>query len=139
MKRREFITVLGGAAAWPLTARAQQVRRIGVIIGFADDDEVWHTYLETFRQRLQEFGWTERDNIRFHYRFAESTERMRIAGSELLAMYQDVIFITDSVGSGYVATLSPGVPITGFRNYAPALGAKWMGIQFKRGKAGQIL
>ncbi len=63
MRRRTFITLLGGAAAvWPLAARAQQperMRRIGVIMGFAEDDEVWQAYLATFRQRLQDFGWSE--------------------------------------------------------------------------------
>jgi ABC-type uncharacterized transport system substrate-binding protein len=157
MKRRQFITLLGGAAAtWPLGARAQQgerMRRIGVIMGFAEDDEVWQTYLATFRQRLHEFGWTERHNIQFDYRFTgESTERMRIAATEVVAMAPDVIFVTtnpvvsalkevtrripivftwvsDSVGSGYVASFShPGGNITGFHNYEPVLGAKWMGI-----------
>ena len=62
MKRREFITLLGGAATWPLAAHAQngvQVRRIGVIMGFAENDEVWQAYLANFRQGLQEFGWTD--------------------------------------------------------------------------------
>jgi putative ABC transport system substrate-binding protein len=157
MRRREFITLLGGATVtWPLTARAQQpdrVRRIGVIMGFAEDDEVWQAYLATFRQRLQDFGWSEGRNIRFDYRFTgESTEHMRTAATEVVAMAPDVIFVStnpvvsallqvthtipivftwvsDSVGSGYVASLAhPGRNITGFHNYEPALGAKWMGI-----------
>src|SRR5438876_6192061 len=156
LRRREFITLLGGAAAWPFAARAQQgerVRRIGVIMGFAEDDEVWQAYLATFRQRLQDFGWSEGRNIRFDYQFTgESTERMRTAATEVVAMAPDVIFVStnpvvsavqqvtrtipivftwvsDSVGSGYVANLAhPGGNITGFHNYEPALGAKWMGI-----------
>src|SRR5260370_34669505 len=157
MRRRQFITLLSGAAAaWPLAARAQQpdrVRRIGVIMGFAEDDEVWQAYLATFRQRLQDFGWSEGRNIRFDYRFTgESTERMRTAATEVVAMAPDLIFVStnpvvsavqqvtrtipivftwvsDSVGSGYVANLAhPGGKITGFHNYEPALGAKWMGI-----------
>ena len=157
MRRRDFITLLGGAAvAWPLAARAQQperVRRIGVIMGFAEDDEVWQSYLATFRQRLQDFGWSEGRNIRFDYRFTgESTERMRVAATEVVAMAPDAIFVStnpvvsavlqvtrtipivftwvsDSVGSGYVASLAhPGGNITGFHNYEPAIGAKWMGI-----------
>jgi len=157
MKRRHFITLLGGAvAAWPLAARAQQtdrMRRVGVIMGFAEDDEVWQTYLAIFRKRLHEFGWTERHNIQFDYRFTgESTERMRMAATEVVAMAPDVIFATtnpvvsavkevtrtipivftwvsDSVGSGYVASFAhPGGNITGFHNYEPVLGAKWMGI-----------
>jgi len=157
MRRREFITLLGGAAvAWPLAARAQQVERmrhIGVIMGFAEDDPVWQAYLATFRQRLQEFGWSEGRNIRFDYWFTgESAERMRTAATEVVAMSPDVVFIStnpvvsavmqvtrtipivftwvsDSVGSGYVRNLAhPGGNITGFHNYEPALGPKWMGI-----------
>jgi putative ABC transport system substrate-binding protein len=156
MRRREFITLLTGAVAWPLAARAQdqdKVRRIGVIMGFADDDEVWQAYLATFRRRLQDFGWNEGRNILFDYRFTgESTERMRSAAAEVVAMAPDVVFVStnpvvsavqqvtrtipivftwvsDSVGSGYVASLAhPGGNLTGFHNYEPALGAKWMGI-----------
>jgi putative tryptophan/tyrosine transport system substrate-binding protein len=81
MKRREFITLLGGTVAiLPLAARAQKsdgVRRVGVIMGFAENDEVWQVYLSTFRQALQNLGWTEGRNIRFDYRFSgESEERM---------------------------------------------------------------
>ena len=157
MKRREFITLLGGAAvAWPHAARAQQnegVRRVGVIMGFAEDDEVWQAYLATFRRRLQDFGWSEGRNIRFDYRFTgESPERMRSAAAEVVATAPDVIFastnpvisalqqvtrtipivftwVSDAIGSGYVASLAhPGGNISGFHNSEPALGAKWMGI-----------
>ena len=157
MKRRDFITLLGGAAAaWPLTARAQQpdrMRRIGVIMGFGEDDKVWQVYLATFKRRLQDFGWSEGRNIRYDYHFTgDSTERMRGAAAEVVGTAPDVIFVStnpvvsavqqltrtipivftwvsDSVGSGYVANLAhPGGNITGFHNFEPALGAKWMGI-----------
>jgi putative ABC transport system substrate-binding protein len=157
VKRRSFITLLGGAAAaWPLGVGAQQperIRRISVIMGFGEDDQVWQAYLATFRQRLQDFGWSEGRNVRFDYHFTgESTERMRAAAAEVVAAGPDVIFVStnpvvsavlqvtrtipivftwvsDSVGSGYVANLArPGGNITGFHNYEPALGAKWMGI-----------
>jgi len=155
LQRRTFITLVGGAAAWPLAARAQQdrVRRVGVIMGFGEDDEVWQTYLATFRQRLHDFGWSEGRNIRFDYRFTgENAERMRTAAADVVAMAPDVIFVStnpvvsallqvtraipivftwvsDSVGSGYVASLAhPGGNITGFHNFEPALGAKWMGL-----------
>jgi putative tryptophan/tyrosine transport system substrate-binding protein len=157
MKRRDFITLLGSAAAtWPLAARAQEperMRRIGVIMGFAENDKVWQAYLATFTRRLQDFGWSEGRNIRFDYRFTgDSTERMRTAAAEVVGMAPDVIFVStnpvvsavqqltrtipivftwvsDSVGSGYVANLAhPGGNITGFHNFEPALGAKWMGI-----------
>ena len=64
-------------------------------MGFAEDDEVWQAYLATFRQRLQDFGWTDGRNIRFDYRFTgESTERMRIAAAEMVAIAPDVIFLS---------------------------------------------
>jgi putative ABC transport system substrate-binding protein len=157
MRRRKFLGVLGGvAAAWPLVASAQQpdrVRRIGVLMGFAENDEVWQAYLTAFKQRLQDLGWTDGRNVRFDIRFTgESTERTRIAAAELVALAPDVIFVTtnpvvsaltqatrtipivftwvsDSVGSGYVASLAhPGGNVTGFHNFEPAMGGKWLGV-----------
>ena len=155
LKRRDFITLLGGAVGvWPLAARAQQnVRHVGVLMGFAEDDAVWQNYLATFRQRLQDFGWTDGRNIRFDYRFTgETSERIRAAAAEMVALAPDVIlastnpvvsalqeltrsipivftWVSDSVGSGYVASLAhPAGNITGFHNYEPALGGKWMGV-----------
>jgi len=147
---------LGSAAAWPRAGRAQQgerVRRVSVIMGFAEADPVWQAYLATFRQRLHEFGWTEGRNVRFDYRFTgDSAARMRSAAAEVVALAPDVIFVStnpvvsavleetrsipivftwvsDSVGSGYMSNLAhPGGNITGFHNYEPALGQKWMGI-----------
>lgn len=72
MMRRAFISLLGGTAIWPLTARAKKssgLRRVGVVMGFAEDDEVWQTYLKTFRQALQDLGWAEGRNTRFDYGF----------------------------------------------------------------------
>src|SRR5262249_13199209 len=133
VKRRELITLLGAAAAWPLAARAQQndhVRRVGVLMGFAEDDAVWQNYLATFRQRLQDFGWTDGRNIRFDYRFTgEDSGRIRAAAADVVALAPDVIlastspvvsalqqvtrtipivftWVSDSVGSGYVASLA---------------------------------
>lgn len=157
MRRRKFLGVLGGvAAAWPLVASAQQpdrVRRIGVLMGFAENDDVWQAYLTAFKQRLQDLGWTDGRNVRFDIRFTgESTERTRIAAAELVALAPDVIFVTtnpvvsaltqatrtipivftwvsDSVGSGYVASLAhPGGNVTGFHNFEPAMGGKWLGV-----------
>ena len=153
-RRREFISLLcGTATAWPLDALAQQaerVRRIGVIMGFSAEDEVWQAYA-TFRGRLQELGWAGGQNLRIDYRFVgDSTERTRIAAEELVALKSGVIFVStnpvvtavsqathtipivftwvsDSVGSGYVKSLAhPGGNITGFHNYEPALGSKWL-------------
>jgi putative ABC transport system substrate-binding protein len=141
MRRREFLGALGSAAAsWPLAARAQQaerVRRIGVLMGFAEEDEVWQAYLASFRSSLKDLGWIEGRNVRFDYRFAgDNPERTRAAAVELVALAPDLIFVStnpvlvsDSVGSGYVASLArPGGNVTGFHNFEPAFGGKWLEI-----------
>src|SRR6478672_7597014 len=153
MRRREFIT-LGGAAICPFAARAERsdgVRRIGVIMGFAENDEVWRAYLANFRQGLQELGWTDGRNIRFDYRFTgDSEELMRAMAEEVVALAPDVIlvstnsvvsatlkatraipivftWVSDPIGSGFVANLPrPGGNITGFHNFEPAIGGKWL-------------
>jgi putative tryptophan/tyrosine transport system substrate-binding protein len=150
MKRREFVAFLGGAvSACPLGALAQQrdhPRRIGVLMGFAETDEVWQTYLRVFRERLRDFGWTDGQNIKFEYRFAgKSVERTRQAAAELVGSKPDMLFVTtnpalsallketrtipivftwvsESVGSGYVSSLAhPGGNVTGFHNFEPRL------------------
>jgi putative tryptophan/tyrosine transport system substrate-binding protein len=155
MRRREIIALLGGAAAaWPLAAHAQQadrMRRIGVLMGFAENDEVWQSYLSSLKQRLQDLGWIEGRNVRIYYRFTgDDTERTRVAAEELVALAPDLIFVStnpvvsavmratrkipivftwvsDSVGSGYVASLArPGGNVTGFHNFEPAFGGKWL-------------
>lgn len=120
-------------------------------MGFAENDEVWQVYLAAFRQRLQHLGWTDCRNVRIDYRFTgENTERIRIGAGELVALAPDVIFVSinpalsalmqstrtipivftwvsDSVGSGFVASLAhPGGNVTGFHNFEPALGEKWL-------------
>jgi len=122
-------------------------------MGFAENDEVWQAYLTAFKQRLQDLGWTDGRNVRFDIRFTgDSAERTRIAAAELVALAPDVIFVTtnpvvsaltqvtrtipivftwvsDSVGSGYVASLAhPGGNVTGFHNFEPAMGGKWLGV-----------
>jgi putative ABC transport system substrate-binding protein len=122
-------------------------------MGFSAEDEVWQAYLATFRGRLQELGWAVGQNLRIDYRFVgDSTERTRLAAEELVALGPDVIFVStnpvvtavlrathtvpivftwvsDSVGSGYVKSLAhPGGNITGFHNYEPALGGKWLEV-----------
>src|SRR5262245_18437246 len=97
--RREFITLLGGAAAsWPLAARAEKndgVMRVGVTMGFAEIDEVWQTYLASFRQGLQELGWTDGRNIRFDYRFTcDREERMSAMAAEVVGLKPDVILVS---------------------------------------------
>src|SRR5262250_183674 len=152
--RRAFIALLGGAAICPFAAHAQNsdaVRRVAVIMGFAENDEVWQSYLASFRQGLQELGWTDGRNIRFDYRFTgESEERMRAMAEEVVALQPDVIlvstnsvvsaalkathtipivftWVSDPVGSGFVANLPhPGGNITGFHNFERAIGGKWV-------------
>jgi putative ABC transport system substrate-binding protein len=97
--RREFIALLGGAAVpWPLAARAQQrdrVKRLGVLWGLAENDNVYEPYLSAFKQRLHDLGWFDGRNVRVEYRFTGGvTERIRIAARELVAAAPDVIFAT---------------------------------------------
>src|SRR5262245_14665697 len=95
MKRREFMTLLGGAAAWPIAARAQRgerMRRIGVLMNMAADDPESQARLSAFVQGLQEFGWTVGRNLRIDYRWAEGDAgRYRRQAAELFALEPDVI------------------------------------------------
>src|SRR5262245_60331632 len=122
MMRRAFITLLGGAVIRPFAARAEKndgVRRVGVIMGFAENDEVWQAYLASFRQGLQELVWTDGRNIRFDYRFTgDSEERMRAMAEEVVGLQPDVILVsTNSVVSAtpkrraLSQSYSPGCPI----------------------------
>ena len=98
MKRREFITLLGGAAAWPLAARAQQgerMRRIGMLTSLAADDPQMSARDAVFWQALQELGWTVGRNLRIEQRWgAGDPERMRKHAAELAALAPDVILVT---------------------------------------------
>jgi putative ABC transport system substrate-binding protein len=93
--RREFITLLGGAAAWPLAARAQQgdrVRRIGVLIGRDENDPVGKTYVSAFTQALADLGWTDGRNVRSDLRWAGGdNNRMRALAQDLVGLQPDII------------------------------------------------
>src|SRR5260221_7836886 len=95
LRRRQFLTLLGGAAAWPLAARAQQgerIRRIGVLHSLAADDPEGQARLTAFVQGLQELGWTDGRNVRIDYRWtACDAERARRYAAELVALAPDVI------------------------------------------------
>ena len=95
MRRREFITLAGGAAAWPLGALAQQsdeVRRIGVIVNEAADDAEAQTGIAAFKQNLQQLGWSEGRNLQIEFRgAADNLERMQAFAKELVALQPDVI------------------------------------------------
>jgi putative ABC transport system substrate-binding protein len=146
MKRRDFITLLGGAAAWPVTAKAQQgerVRRIGVLTGFAEDDLTGQALVAAFRQRLVGLGWVEGRNVRIEVRWAAAgnvalmrthaielarlaPEVMLVHGSRALAAVQremhetPIVFagVPDPVTLGFVASLArPGGKVTGFTTF----------------------
>jgi len=152
MKRRQFITILGGAAAWPLAARAQQserMRRIGVLMNLAADDPEAQVRLAAFHQGLQELGWTVGRNLRIDTRWgAGDADRYRRYSTELVALAPDVILaasgatvpwllqatrsvpivfaqVPDPVGTGFVESLAhPGGNITGFTNFEFSIGGK---------------
>ena len=155
MKRREFITLLGGAvAASPLAAWAQQserMRRIGLLMAFAESDPEGQTFVAAFREGLQKAGWTEGHNIRIDTRWAAGdTEAIQRLAKELVALQPDLILspttpttaallqqtrtiplifvnVADPIGSGFVASLSrPGGNITGFITMEPTIAGKWL-------------
>src|SRR6266478_8792129 len=154
-RRRDFIALLGGAAApWPLMVRAQQpdkLRRIGVLMAPAASDPVAGTYLSRFAQALHEVGWTAGSTVQMDVRWASGElDRMRTHAKELVALQPDVILsngtavtaalqretktipivfvtVSDPVGSGFVAGLPrPGGNITGFINLEAGMGGKWL-------------
>jgi putative ABC transport system substrate-binding protein len=155
MQRREFITLLGGAAAaWPLAARAQRtdrVRRIGVLTGTAADDPEAQARHAAFLQGLEQLGWIDGRNVRIDARWtAGNTANTRKYAKELVALAPDVIlvgggasigallettrsvpivfaFVPDPVGSGFVDSLSrPGGNATGFMQFEYSLCGKWL-------------
>jgi ABC-type uncharacterized transport system substrate-binding protein len=154
MKRRVFITLLGGAAAWPLAARAQQperVHRIGVLMAQAADDPEGQARIAAFLQVLQQLGWTDDRNMKIHIRWAGGdADRNRRYAVELVALAPDVILtagsfgtgpllqatrtipivfviVPDPVGAGFVDSLAkPGGNATGFTQFEYSIGGKWL-------------
>jgi putative ABC transport system substrate-binding protein len=155
MRRREFITLLGGAAAtWPVAAHAQQrdrMRLIGVLMGYAEDDPAVQSYLAAFRVALAKLGWTEGGNLRIELRWgASDPDRIRTFAKELVELRPDaivgvttgvvsalaretstipIVFATviDPIGSGFAGSLAhPGGNITGFTVLDAAIGGKWV-------------
>jgi ABC-type uncharacterized transport system substrate-binding protein len=115
VRRREFITLLGGAAAWPLAARAQQgnrMRRIGVLSNLAEDDLETRSRNAVVRQGLQELGWTEGRNVRIDYIFSlGNIARLRQYAAELVALAPDVILATGQEATGALQQVTRIVPI----------------------------
>jgi putative ABC transport system substrate-binding protein len=156
MRRREFITLLGGATtAWPLAAQAQQaggMRRVGVLMGYAETDPAAQAQVAALRQELQKLGWEEGRNIRIDVRFpAADAGRVRAILMELMSLTPDVlvsntnfvtavvqaeartipivfIFVADPVSSGFVSNdARPNGNLTGFANWdSPAMSGKWL-------------
>jgi putative ABC transport system substrate-binding protein len=154
VKRREFVTLLGGAAAgWPLAARAQQgerMRRIGVLMDLAENDPEGQARIAAFLQGLTQLGWTDGRNVRIDIRWATSSDDIRKYGGELIALAPDVILATgtpslaplhqvtrtvpivfvnvvDPVGGGFVDSLArPGGNTTGFMLFEYGIGSKWL-------------
>ena len=155
MRRREFITLLGGfAATWPVAAGAQQldrVRRIRVLIGQAESDREAQSSIAAFREELRKLGWTEGRNIEIDTRWATGdVESMKRFAKEFVALQPDLIvtistpataamlqqtttisilfvLVADPVGSGFVTNLSrPGGNVTGFTPIVGSLGGKWV-------------
>jgi putative tryptophan/tyrosine transport system substrate-binding protein len=157
MNRREFITLLGGAAAaWPCGARAQQaeqMRRVGVLIAASDDDPDMRSRLAGFRQSLERLGWADGRNLRVDYVFAGGQpERFRPLARELIARKPDVLFVqtppavaamqretreipivfadvSDPVGPGFIASLArPGGNLTGVISFEASITGKWLAM-----------
>jgi putative tryptophan/tyrosine transport system substrate-binding protein len=148
--RREFITLLGGAAAaWPLAARAQQperMQRIGVLAGYDDPA------MKAFQQELERLGWSQGRNVHIEYRYAPAGTEVQALAKELIALQPDVIFaqsrpvvaalqagsraipivftaVIDPIGAGFIASVArPGSNITGFMVYEPSVVGKWLAM-----------
>jgi putative tryptophan/tyrosine transport system substrate-binding protein len=154
MKRRNFIALLGGAAAWPLATRAQQAaqtRRVGVLMNLAADDAEGLARVTAFAQALQQLGWTDGRNVRIDYRWAAGDpERFQRYAQELLTLGPDVtlasatpgivalvqasrtvpivfVAVIDPVGAGFVESLArPGGNVTGFGAFEYGMSGKWL-------------
>jgi putative ABC transport system substrate-binding protein len=153
VRRRDFITLLGGAAAWPLGARAQQSNRqrlVGVLLAMVPGDPEAQLRVKAFEAGLRELGWTEGRNLRLEYRWTpgdasllrkQATELVGLAPDVILAtstpvlaaLRQDnplpVVFVqvTDPVGGGFVPNLArPGGSLTGFTSFEFTIGGKWL-------------
>jgi putative tryptophan/tyrosine transport system substrate-binding protein len=154
MRRREFITLFGGAVSWPFAARAQQPttsRRLGVLINLSENDLEAQRLITAFRERLAQLGWVDSRNLRIDYRWASGdADRISAFAKELVELSPDIIVgyatpsvvalqhetnsipivflsVTDPLGQGLVASLAhPGGNITGFAVFEFSLGTKWV-------------
>ena len=152
-KRREFITLVGGAAAaWPLAVRAQKTRRIGVVIGLPENDPEAKKWLAAFTHALEKLGWAEGRNIQIDYRFAPAGAGASGLAKELLTLQPDVILtfstpvaaafqretksvpivfigIADAISQGFVASLAhPEANLTGLTRFEASVSGKWLSM-----------
>jgi putative ABC transport system substrate-binding protein len=155
MKRREFISIVGGATMWPLAVRAQpseKMRRVGVLpTGYRQTDPEGQARIAAFRDTLGRLGWTDGRNVRVDVRWpGDESDRIRIAavvdsapdailisGNAAMAILQELnkttstvfVQVSDPVGGGFVKSLSrPDGNLTGFQNFEPSMGGKWLGL-----------
>src|SRR5262249_2563925 len=155
MRRRQFISLLGGAAAWPLAARAQQsdkMRRIAVMIALSEDDPELKKWITAFRQGLDKLGWSEGRNLRIDYRFAPAGTHAERLAKELLGLQPDVILafstpvaaafqretrgvpivfigIADAIAQGLVRNLAhPEANLTGLTMYEATVSGKYLSM-----------
>jgi putative ABC transport system substrate-binding protein len=156
IRRREFITLVGGAAAWPLAARAQQpqrMRRIGVLMPFDENDPLSKSFVSAFTQALAVLGWTDGHNVRMDLLWSgDEINRIRALAQDLVGLRPDIILtngtpatgalqretrtipivfanVADPVASGFVPRLDrPGGNITGFASFEATLGGKWLDL-----------
>jgi putative ABC transport system substrate-binding protein len=156
LKRREFVSLLGGMAAWPLVARAQQSDRkrlVGVLMNNAESDAETKAQLAALLQELQRLGWSEDRNLRVQVRYAaDRPDQYQMLAKELVTLQPDVIFgyttpitialqlesrtvpivfaqVSDPVGSGVVASLArPGGNLTGLLLYEEGIAGKWVAM-----------
>src|SRR5262244_3575866 len=152
MKRREFISLLGGATAWPLAVHAQtkQMRRIGVLMGLVASDPEAQSRVVAFENGLRELGWVKGRNLSIEYRWAGDGNVLRDHAAQLLAMAPDLILanstpvtvalreqspavpivftqVVDPVGQGLVPNLAhPGGNLTGLTSFEFSIGTKWL-------------
>jgi putative ABC transport system substrate-binding protein len=153
MRRREFITLLGSAATWPLAAKAQQLdrmKRVGVLMASPESDPERRAQVKAFQEGLRELGWMDSRNIRIDIRWAPDRESMQRFAKELVALQPDVILSpttsatqsilqqtrtiptifcvsNDPIGSGFVQSFAkPGGNVTGFINMEPTMASKWL-------------
>lgn len=155
MRRRDFITLLGGAMTLPLCARAQpgeRVRRVGVLVGLAEDDANMIARLAALRQALARRGWVEGRNLQIDYRYSPAAKNARTLARELVALQPEVLLghtvniaaalqketsaipivfvsLADPIGSGFISSLArPGGNMTGLTTFEPSIAGKWVSM-----------